>query len=93
MLFYFAVLSIDPIIGAISAGNAVVLKPSEIAPATSSLLVQLVEEYLDSSAVKVVEGAIPETTALLEQRWDKILYTGQSFEIFNSALPHIYTDR
>ncbi|XP_062007406.1 aldehyde dehydrogenase family 3 member H1-like isoform X1 [Rosa rugosa] len=71
-------LSIDPIIGAISAGNAVVLKPSEIAPATSSLLVQLVEEYLDSSAVKVVEGAIPETTALLEQRWDKILYTGSA---------------
>ncbi|KAM5577900.1 hypothetical protein ABKV19_008299 [Rosa sericea] len=71
-------LSIDPVIGAISAGNAVVLKPSEIAPATSSLLAQLVEEYLDSSAVKVVEGAIPETTALLEQRWDKILYTGSA---------------
>ncbi|XP_004288486.1 PREDICTED: aldehyde dehydrogenase family 3 member I1, chloroplastic-like [Fragaria vesca subsp. vesca] len=71
-------LSIDPVIGAISAGNAVVLKPSEIAPATSSLLAQLVEEYLDSSAVKVVEGAVPETTALLEQKWDKILYTGSA---------------
>lgn len=82
-------LSIDPVIGAISAGNAVVLKPSEIAPATSSLLAQLVEEYLDSSAVKVVEGAVPETTALLEQKWDKILYTGQSFEILKSALPHM----
>ncbi|XP_050381770.1 aldehyde dehydrogenase family 3 member H1-like [Argentina anserina] len=71
-------LSIDPVIGAISAGNAVVLKPSEIAPATSSLLARLVEEYLDNSAVKVVEGAIPETTALLEQKWDKILYTGSA---------------
>lgn len=79
MLFYFPVLSIDPVIGAISAGNAVVLKPSEIAPATSSLLSKLVEEYLDSSVVKVIEGAIPETSALLEQKWDKILYTGQVY--------------
>ncbi|KAL6284823.1 hypothetical protein ACE6H2_015752 [Prunus campanulata] len=71
-------LSLDPVIGAISAGNAVVLKPSEIAPATSSLLAKLVEEYLDNSAVKVVEGAVPETTALLEQKWDKILYTGSA---------------
>ncbi|XP_009355863.2 aldehyde dehydrogenase family 3 member H1 [Pyrus x bretschneideri] len=71
-------LSLDPVIGAISAGNAVVLKPSEIAPATSSLLANLVEEYLDNSAVKVVEGAVPETTALLEQKWDKILYTGSA---------------
>ncbi|BFG30344.1 hypothetical protein CerSpe_166180 [Prunus speciosa] len=71
-------LSLDPVIGAISAGNAVALKPSEIAPATSSLLAKLVEEYLDNSAVKVVEGAVPETTALLEQKWDKILYTGSA---------------
>lgn len=67
----------DPVIGAISAGNAVVLKPSEIAPATSSLLVNLFKQYLDNSAVRVVEGAIPETTALLDQKWDKILYTGE----------------
>ncbi|KAK7399346.1 hypothetical protein VNO78_10528 [Psophocarpus tetragonolobus] len=71
-------LSMDPVIGAISAGNAVVLKPSEIAPATSSLLVNLIQQYLDSSAIRVVEGAVPETTALLEQKWDKILYTGSA---------------
>ncbi|XP_072068517.1 aldehyde dehydrogenase family 3 member H1 isoform X2 [Arachis hypogaea] len=71
-------LSMDPVIGAISAGNAVVLKPSEIAPATSSLLANLIEGYLDNSAIRVVEGAIPETTALLEQKWDKILYTGSA---------------
>jgi aldehyde dehydrogenase (NAD+) len=70
------VLSLDPVIGAISAGNAVVLKPSEIAPATSLLLSSLVEEYLDNSAIRVVQGAVDETTALLEQKWDKILYTG-----------------
>ncbi|CAN1168890.1 Aldehyde dehydrogenase family 3 member I1, chloroplastic [Linum perenne] len=71
-------LSIDPVIAAIAAGNAVVLKPSEIAPATSSLLSKLLPEYLDESAVTVIEGAIPETTALLEQQWDKILYTGSA---------------
>lgn len=74
--FYFPVLSIDPVIGAIAAGNAVVLKPSEIAPASSSLLSKLLEEYLDNSSIRVVEGAVPETTALLEQKWDKIFYTG-----------------
>ncbi|TYG78900.1 hypothetical protein ES288_D02G098200v1 [Gossypium darwinii] len=58
------------------SGNAIVLKPSEIAPATSLLLARLVAEYLDSSCIKVVEGAVPETAALLEQKWDKILYTG-----------------
>ena len=69
-------LSLDPMIGVIAVGNAVVLKPSEIAPATSSLLSKLLGEYVDSSAVKVVKGAIPETSALLEQKWDKIFYTG-----------------
>ncbi|KAL8110280.1 aldehyde dehydrogenase family 3 member H1-like [Apium graveolens] len=71
-------LCVDPVIGAIAAGNTVVLKPSEIAPAMSALLAKYVGEYMDGSAVKVVEGGIPETTALLEQKWDKILYTGNS---------------
>ena len=53
-----------------------VLKPSEISPATSSLMEKLLGKYLDTSAVKVVEGAVPETNALLEQKWDKIFYTG-----------------
>ncbi|PIM99872.1 Aldehyde dehydrogenase [Handroanthus impetiginosus] len=73
---YPFLLSLDPLIGAIAAGNAVVLKPSEVAPATSALLVKLLGEYMDTSAVRVVEGAVPETTALLEQKWDKIFYTG-----------------
>ncbi|NP_001168661.1 Aldehyde dehydrogenase family 3 member H1 [Zea mays] len=73
---YPFILSIDPVIGAIAAGNAVVLKPSEIAPATSSLLAKLLPEYVDNSCIKVVEGGVAETTSLLEQRWDKIFYTG-----------------
>ncbi|WMV34468.1 hypothetical protein MTR67_027853 [Solanum verrucosum] len=73
---YPFLLSLDPVIGAIAAGNAVVLKPSEIAPATSSVLAKLLGQYMDVSAIRVVEGAVPETTALLEQKWDKIFYTG-----------------
>ncbi|KAM0008010.1 putative aldehyde dehydrogenase (NAD(+)) [Helianthus debilis subsp. tardiflorus] len=73
---YPLLLSVDPVIGAIAAGNAVVLKPSELAPAMSSLLAKLLGKYLDNSAIKVVEGAVNETSALLEQKWDKIFYTG-----------------
>ncbi|KAI6690927.1 hypothetical protein NL676_027755 [Syzygium grande] len=73
---YPYLLSLDPVVGAIAAGNAVVLKPSEIASATSALLAKLLGEYMDSSSIRVVEGAVAETTALLEQKWDKIFYTG-----------------
>ena len=61
---------------AIAAGNCVVLKPSELAPATSEVTARLVPKYLDPDCIKVVEGAVPETTALLELPWDHILYTG-----------------
>jgi len=73
---YPFLLSMDPVIGAIAAGNVVVLKPSEVAPATSSLLARLISQYLDNSAIRVVEGSVAETTCLLEQKWDKIFYTG-----------------
>lgn len=80
--FFFSslpVLSIDPVIGAIAAGNAVVLKPSEVAPATSSFFARILPDYVDNSCIRVVEGSIPETTALLDQKFDKILYTGYYF--------------
>ncbi|TVU03423.1 hypothetical protein EJB05_51024, partial [Eragrostis curvula] len=73
---YPFLLAMDPVIGALAAGNTIVLKPSEIAPATSSLLADLLPRFLDGSCVKVVQGGVPETTALLEQKWDKIFYTG-----------------
>ncbi|EPS67391.1 aldehyde dehydrogenase, partial [Genlisea aurea] len=73
---YPFLLSMEPVIGAIAAGNAVVLKPSEVAPSTSSLLSKLLGEYMDSTAVRVVEGGAQETISLLEQKWDKIFYTG-----------------
>ncbi|TFK38204.1 aldehyde dehydrogenase [Crucibulum laeve] len=69
-------LSVGPIAGALAAGNAVVLKPSESTPAVSSLFAELFPKYLDSDLVRVVNGAIPETTHLLDLPWDHILYTG-----------------
>lgn len=69
-------LLLSPLVPAIAAGNCAVLKPSELAPATSKLVAELLPRYLDGDAFAVVEGAVPETTALLEQRWDHILYTG-----------------
>lgn len=65
-----------PLVAAIAAGNCAVLKPSELAPATSALIAELVPRYLDASCFSVVEGAVEETTALLRERFDHILYTG-----------------
>ncbi|GHA49466.1 aldehyde dehydrogenase [Streptomyces tauricus] len=73
---YPAQLLLAPMLGALAAGNAVVVKPSELAPATSAALARLLPRYLDTEAVAVVEGGIPETTALLAERFDHIFYTG-----------------
>lgn len=75
---YPLLLALSPVIGAIGAGNAVVIKPSEVAPAMSRALAQLVPLHLDVEAVRVVEGGVPETTDLLEQRFDHIFYTGNA---------------
>ena len=69
-------LLLVPAAGAIAAGNAVVMKPSEISSHTSALLARLVPRYMDSRAVAIVEGGVPETTELLRQRFDHIFYTG-----------------
>jgi acyl-CoA reductase-like NAD-dependent aldehyde dehydrogenase len=69
-------LTFGPLAPALAAGNTAVIKPSELSVATSALIAQLVPKYMDTKAVAVVEGAIPETTALLEQHWDLIFFTG-----------------
>jgi aldehyde dehydrogenase (NAD+) len=65
-----------PLVGALAAGNAVVVKPSEISRHTSAALARILPRYLDTEAIAVVEGGVAETTALLDQRFDHILYTG-----------------
>lgn len=69
-------LALAPLVGAIAAGDAAVVKPSELAPATSRLIARLVPDYLDARSVRVVEGDAAITTELLAQRWDFIFYTG-----------------
>jgi len=64
-----------PFVGAIAAGCTAVLKPTESAPATAMVAVELLKR-LDPDAYAVVNGAVPETTALLDEKWDKIFYTG-----------------
>jgi acyl-CoA reductase-like NAD-dependent aldehyde dehydrogenase len=69
-------LTFGPLAPALAAGNTAVIKPSELSVATSALIADLVPKYMDAKAVAVVEGAVPETTALLEQHWDLIFFTG-----------------
>lgn len=69
-------LVLAPLVAAIAAGNAAVIKPSEVAPASSRALAQLIPEYLDPECIAVAEGGVAETTALLAERWDHIFYTG-----------------
>ncbi|KAK6119797.1 hypothetical protein DH2020_046466 [Rehmannia glutinosa] len=71
-------LSFEALIGAIAAGNAAVLKPSDLAPASSSALAKLINSYLDTKAIKVIEGGASVGEQLLQQKWDKILFTGSS---------------
>lgn len=69
-------LLLSPMAAAIAAGNAIVAKPSELAPATSDALVELCAKYLDPATVAVVGGGVHESSALLEQRFDHIFFTG-----------------
>jgi aldehyde dehydrogenase (NAD+) len=69
-------LILAPLVGALAAGNAVVLKPSEVAPATSAALARLVGHHLDPRGVTVVEGDAGTTTELLSQRLDHVFFTG-----------------
>jgi aldehyde dehydrogenase (NAD+) len=71
-------LLVLPMAAAIAAGNCVVGKPSELAPATSAALARLAASHLDPRAVAVVEGGATETQALLEERFDTIFYTGNA---------------
>ncbi|XWS29240.1 hypothetical protein CRYUN_Cryun24cG0011300 [Craigia yunnanensis] len=69
-------LSMDPLIGAISAGNTVLLKPSELAPACLYFFIETIPLYLDNKAIKVIGGGAGVGERLLELKWDKIFFTG-----------------
>ncbi|KAK0412344.1 hypothetical protein QR680_006158 [Steinernema hermaphroditum] len=71
-------LLLCPLIGALAAGNCVVLKPSEVASATEKIIVELVPKYISEKVVRVVCGAAEETTELLKNKFDHIFYTGST---------------
>ncbi|BAE46201.1 aldehyde dehydrogenase family protein [Rhodococcus sp. D-46] len=71
-------LNLGPLVAAVAAGNCAVIKPSELAPATSELLARLVPQYVDAEAVRVVEGDGETTQDLLFQGFDHALFTGST---------------
>ena len=71
-------LALAPLIGALAAGNTALIKPSELAPATSALLAELVASYLDRDAVRVIEGDAETAQALLSEAWGLVFFTGSS---------------
>lgn len=73
---YPFMLTLEPLIGAIAAGNTCVVKPSAYAPATSQAIANLIEEVFPQEYVAVIQGGREENAALLEQRFDYIFFTG-----------------
>ncbi|MEO0507283.1 MAG: aldehyde dehydrogenase [Bacteroidota bacterium] len=75
---YPFLLTISPLIGALAAGNTVVLKPSELSPHTSAKINEIVQEVFPEEYVTVVEGGVEVSQELLQQKWDYIFFTGSS---------------
>lgn len=73
---YPLLLLLHPFLGCLAAGNCAILKPSELSPATATLIDNLIPRYLDQDCYKVILGAKDETSALLRERFDYIFYTG-----------------
>ena len=89
--FPFA-LTLGPAVGALAAGNAVVLKPSEVAPASSALMAELVPRYLDQDAIAVVEGDGAVSQELIAQGFDRLCFTGGTEigrKVYESAAAHL----
>lgn len=71
-------LIIAPLIGAIAAGNCAILKPSEIAPHTSAVLADIIQQYFNPDYIAVVEGSIETSQQLLAEKFDHIFFTGST---------------
>ncbi|WP_304118625.1 aldehyde dehydrogenase family protein [Mycolicibacterium bacteremicum] len=89
--FPFA-LTLGPAVGALAAGNTVALKPSELAPASSALMADLIPKYLDPEAVAVIEGDGLVSQELIDQGFDKICFTGGTEigrKVYQAAAAHL----
>jgi aldehyde dehydrogenase (NAD+) len=86
------VLTLGPAVGAIAAGNTVVLKPSEVCPASSALMAELVPKYLDNDAIAVVEGDGAVSQELISQGFDHVCFTGGTEigrRVYEGAAKHL----
>ena len=75
---YPFLLALSPVIAAISAGNVVVLKPSEYTPSTSAIIAKIITDTFKKNHVTVIQGGIEINKVLLALRWDKIFFTGST---------------
>lgn len=85
-------LTLGPAVGAIAAGNTLILKPSEIAAASAHLMAELVPQYLDNDAIAVVEGDGATSQELIAQGLDRVLFTGGTEigrKVYEGAAPHL----
>jgi len=85
-------LTLGPAVGAIAAGNTMVLKPSEIAQASGRLMAELVPKYLDNDAVAVIEGDGAVSQELIAQGFDRVMFTGGTEigrKVYEGAAPHL----
>ncbi len=69
-------LCLEPLIGAISAGNCAIIKPSAYAPASGKMIVKMISDIFPEDYIAVVEGGRSENTALLNEKFDYIFFTG-----------------
>lgn len=89
---YPFLLTIDPLVDALAAGNTVVLKPSAYSPKTSEILAKIIRECFDEKYVSVVTGGRAENTCLLNEHFDYIFFTGSQSvgkEVMRRAAEHL----
>lgn len=85
-------LTLEPLIGAIVAGNCAIIKPSEISAHCAALFAKLVPAYLDRECFQVIQGGVPETTELLSHKFDHVFYTGSTEVgrlVYQAAAKHL----
>jgi aldehyde dehydrogenase (NAD+) len=89
---YPFLLTIDPLVDALAAGNTAILKPSAYAPATGEVMSRMIRECFQESYVAVVTGGRAENTCLLAEHFDYIFFTGSQAvgkEVMRQAANHL----
>ncbi len=85
-------LAIAPLVGAIAAGNTVIIKPSEVTPNTAKIITEIITASFQPEHVTVVEGGVEISQQLLAQKWDYIFFTGSTRVgkiVYESAAKHL----